>query len=142
MRKMNSKVAMLLVGLGLVGAQGVVIHNQSQQLHAQKETIASVKQSNYSLATGQKTFKLSDQQHIKTDKFDLQFVQDDGDAWAINIVPTDKTQKIIGNQGLNAQGLEIMNVPNNQDVTTATVNTGKLQGSMADKVNYLENLDK
>lgn len=139
---MKKEILVGLVSLGLIGAQGVVINKQSQQLHAQKETIASVKQSNYSLATGQKTFKLSDQQHIKTDKFDLQFVQDDGDAWAINIVPTDKTQKVIGNQGLNAQGLEIMNVPNNQDVTTATVNTGKLQGSTADKVNYLENLDK
>ena len=139
---MKKEILVGLVSLGLIGAQGMVIHNQSQELHAQKETIAQVKQSNYAMATGQKTFKLSDQQHIKTDKFDLQFVQDDGDAWAINIVPTDKTQKVIGNQGLNAQGLEIMNVPNNQDVTTATVNTGKLQGSMADKVNYLSKFSK
>ena len=116
------KKSTLVIGLvtaGLLGAQQVGITKQNATINKQSEKIATMKQANYDFATGKRRMKLENGQHIKTDKFELQYIQDGG-KWSAVIYPTDKGTRILGEQGEGAKGLQLDNVPM-QDTGLTTI---------------------
>lgn len=83
-----------LIGLGLVGGQGVLLTRQQNVIQDQKEKIEQVKESNYGLATGTKSFKLENGQHIKTDKFSVQYIETGKGTFNISVQPTNQNQSV------------------------------------------------
>lgn len=116
------KKSTMFLGLavaGLLGTQQVGISNQKATINKQSEKIASMKKANYEFATGKRKMKLENGQHIKTDKFELQYIQEGG-KWSAVIYPTDKSTRILGEQGEGAKGLQLDNVPM-QDTGLTTI---------------------
>ena len=62
--------------------------------------------------------QIKDGQKIKNDKFTIEY-EDDGDGdYTLTAYPNKKGERLIAQQGDNAQGLEIVNVPKTDKRTT------------------------
>lgn len=99
--KKNLIIAILSI-LVVIFAGGWYVNDQKAQDEAQASAL----------------IRMENGRQIKTDKFTVEY-EDDGDGdYTLTVYPNKKNERMIAQQGDNAKGLEIVNVPKTDKRTT------------------------
>lgn len=99
------------------------IRTEQKAMHKATDKIGDLSATNSDLSDENKKLKYSeshiqDGQQVKNDRFTVDY-EDDGDGdYTLTVYPNKKNERMIAQQGDNAKGLEIVNVPKTDKRTT------------------------
>lgn len=99
-----------------VRAEQAIAHNATEKMEDVAATNSDLKDQNKNLKYSET--HIQDGQQVKNDRFTVDY-EDDGDGdYTLTVYPNKKNERMIAQQGDNAKGLEVVNVPKTDKRTT------------------------
>lgn len=107
---MKKNIALIVLTLTtIVSITGWIISSRESRsnaitMHSEAKIISKT------IGHKQKNLSLKNDDTIKTQNFEVEYHDQGNGDYTLVVVPTDKSQKIVGQQGEGADGIELVNV--------------------------------